>query len=366
MYRGSPFRSTWTWVTLGLGMCKVCTEAVHCVALWTRVTLGLGMCKVSTEAVHCVSSPLQAFSKWSPLQAPSSPLEALQRWPPSSPLEALFKPFWSVPKVKPLQAPFKPPWSFLQAPFKPPSPSEGFKPLWSPLQAALKPSEGEALKATLKPASSSLEAFLKPFKAALEPPWRLSKVKPPSSLREGYLQRVLRWRWSPLRHWTVPCERIQASAGRLCLSVEADLVWFLAGWCTSVWENDYVALFCFNSVTSSCGSWYPDCRALCPGPSSQEDRTLAARIKKIYKDFCESGIPAPWFFGHSFGGLLVWLCVGLWLGCGSFLGCSCENSCTQLGFTSVRISISWPTVSRVHLLLFPMGCLGILTRTTRY
>ena len=44
----------WTRVTLGLGMCKVCTEAVHCVALWTRVTLGLGMCKVCTEAVHCV------------------------------------------------------------------------------------------------------------------------------------------------------------------------------------------------------------------------------------------------------------------------------------------------------------------------
>ena len=36
-------------------MCKVCTEAVHCVALWTRVTLGLGMCKVCTEAVHCVA-----------------------------------------------------------------------------------------------------------------------------------------------------------------------------------------------------------------------------------------------------------------------------------------------------------------------
>ena len=45
----------WTRVTLGLGMCKVCTEAVHCVALWTRVTLGLGMCKVCTEAVHCVA-----------------------------------------------------------------------------------------------------------------------------------------------------------------------------------------------------------------------------------------------------------------------------------------------------------------------
>ena len=45
----------WTRVTSGLGMCKVCTEAVDCVALWTRVTLGLGMCKVCTEAVDCVA-----------------------------------------------------------------------------------------------------------------------------------------------------------------------------------------------------------------------------------------------------------------------------------------------------------------------
>ena len=49
MYRSSPFRST----------CKVCTEAVHSVALWTRVTLGLGMCKVCTEALDmpevCIS-----------------------------------------------------------------------------------------------------------------------------------------------------------------------------------------------------------------------------------------------------------------------------------------------------------------------
>ena len=35
--------------------------------------------------------------------------------------------------------------------------------------------------------------------------------------------------------------------------------------------------FCFNSFTSNCGICYADCRALCPGPSSQEDRTLAAK-----------------------------------------------------------------------------------------
>ena len=45
----------WTRVTLGLDMRKVCTEAVHSVALWTRVTLGLDMCKVCTETVHSVA-----------------------------------------------------------------------------------------------------------------------------------------------------------------------------------------------------------------------------------------------------------------------------------------------------------------------
>ena len=56
MYRSSPFRSTLnTSYITALGMCKVCTEAVHSVALWTRVTLGLGMCKLCTEAVHSVA-----------------------------------------------------------------------------------------------------------------------------------------------------------------------------------------------------------------------------------------------------------------------------------------------------------------------
>ena len=43
--------------------------------------------------------------------------------------------------------------------------------------------------------------------------------------------------------------------------------------------NDYVVLFRFHPVTSKYGSWYAGCRALCPGPSSQEDRILAARSK---------------------------------------------------------------------------------------
>ena len=219
MYRGSPFRSTWTWVTLGLGMCKVCTEAVHCVALWTRVTLGLGMCKVCTEAVHCVSSPLQAFWRWSPLQAPFTPPWKLQAPSPSSPLQAPLKPPSSFLKPRrspfhlrkaatPLQAPLKPPWSPLkpsegEAPLKPPSspfeaplkpplsplePSfsvEGFKPPWSPLEAPFKPLEAP------QAFPSEGEATLKPSKgrAPFKPSWRVPlkgaslKVKPPSSLK---------------------------------------------------------------------------------------------------------------------------------------------------------------------------------------
>ena len=43
--RSSPFRGTLnTGYITGLGMCKVCTEAVHCVALWTRVTLQVWAC----------------------------------------------------------------------------------------------------------------------------------------------------------------------------------------------------------------------------------------------------------------------------------------------------------------------------------
>ena len=50
--------------------------------------------------------------------------------------------------------------------------------------------------------------------------------------------------------------------------------------------NDYFVRFCFNLIPSTCGSRYADCRALCPGPSSQEDRTLAARSKKKNSHFC--------------------------------------------------------------------------------
>ena len=45
MYRSSPFRSTLntSYITC-LDMCKVCTEAVHSVALWTRVTSLVWIC----------------------------------------------------------------------------------------------------------------------------------------------------------------------------------------------------------------------------------------------------------------------------------------------------------------------------------
>ena len=81
MYRSSPFRSTLnTSYITALGMCEVCTEAVHSVALGTRGTsqpwacvkyvpkqsipystlntsyiTGLGMCEVRTEAVDSVA-----------------------------------------------------------------------------------------------------------------------------------------------------------------------------------------------------------------------------------------------------------------------------------------------------------------------
>ena len=45
MYRSSPFRSTLnrSYIT-GLDICKVCTEAIHSVALWTRVTSQVWTC----------------------------------------------------------------------------------------------------------------------------------------------------------------------------------------------------------------------------------------------------------------------------------------------------------------------------------
>ena len=44
-YRNSPLRSTWnTNIITGLGMCQLCTEAVHCVALGTRTLSQLFAC----------------------------------------------------------------------------------------------------------------------------------------------------------------------------------------------------------------------------------------------------------------------------------------------------------------------------------
>ena len=53
-------------------------------------------------------------------------------------------------------------------------------------------------------------------------------------------------------------------------------------------------------ITSNFGSWYADCRAFCPGPSSYEDRTLAAwsKKKKLQVDRCAEEclhtLPIPW------------------------------------------------------------------------
>ena len=45
MFRSRPLRSTFnTSYITGLGMCRVCTEAVHCVALSTRVTSQVWAC----------------------------------------------------------------------------------------------------------------------------------------------------------------------------------------------------------------------------------------------------------------------------------------------------------------------------------
>ena len=220
MYRGSPFRSTWTWVTLGLSMCKVCTEAVHCVALCTRVTLGLGMCKICTEAVHCVSSPLQAFWRWSLLQTLfklSFSAEGFK--PPWSPLQAPLKPSSSPLKAFRRWSPFKPSWSPLQAPSKPPSPSEGFKPPSSPLEAPFKPPWSPlnpSFEAPFKPPSSLLQAPLKPLEASFtfgrlqapfKPPWSLleAPLKPPSSPFRRWSPLEAFRRWSPFKpSWRVP------------------------------------------------------------------------------------------------------------------------------------------------------------------
>ena len=60
--------------------------------------------------------------------------------------------------------------------------------------------------------------------------------------------------------------------------------------CSTVQKKswDLFAIFGLNGltcsvllfITSNFGSWYADCRAFCPGPSSYEDRTLAAWSKK--------------------------------------------------------------------------------------
>ena len=92
----------------------------------------------------------------------------------------------------------------------------------NPFQAFSKsPSAMKSWK-PLKPPSSPLEA---PFRS-LQSPLKPSKVKLPSSLREGYLWRVLRWRWSPLRHWAEGTQMVRFVDG-----MGSMLTWFqIANW----------------------------------------------------------------------------------------------------------------------------------------
>ena len=63
--------------------------------------------------------------------------------------------------------------------------------------------------------------------------------------------------------------------------------------------NLFVCIFGLNGltcsvllfITSNFGSWYADCRAFCPEPSSYEDRTLAAWSKKKPSHVCSTVIP---------------------------------------------------------------------------
>ena len=81
MYRSSPFRSTLnTGYITCLGMCKVCTEAVHSVALWTRVTLRWDMCKVCTEAVHSVAIWTRVTLRWDMCKVCTEAVHSVALW----------------------------------------------------------------------------------------------------------------------------------------------------------------------------------------------------------------------------------------------------------------------------------------------
>ena len=74
MYPSSPLRSTLnTGYITGVDMCKVCTQAVHSVALWTRVTLQVWTCVKSSTYMrfmpkvtlfYAQSDPFGLCPKW--------------------------------------------------------------------------------------------------------------------------------------------------------------------------------------------------------------------------------------------------------------------------------------------------------------
>ena len=66
MYPSSPLRSTLnTGYIAGVDMCKVCTQAVHSVALWTRVTLQVWTCVKYLHVVYAQRDSLLC-PKWPP------------------------------------------------------------------------------------------------------------------------------------------------------------------------------------------------------------------------------------------------------------------------------------------------------------
>ena len=178
---------------------------------------------------------------------------SLKMKPPST----AFKPSWSPPSAaSSLQAPFKPRILF-QAPLKPSEGEAAFKPPWSLLEAALKlPWSLPTVKAPTSLLSSLLQASSKPSSMlqassslpAPKPRWSpfktietFRKVKP---LQASWriLQKVLRWRWSPLRHWRVSWRPPEPSCNLL---------------------THFVVIFCAHAVRTRSSGFDPFCSDTC-------------------------------------------------------------------------------------------------------
>ena len=87
MYRSSPLRSTLnTGYIASLDMCKVCTEAVHSVALWTRVTLQVWTCvkhvpkQSIARALNMCASAKNVIIPTPPHPTPPYPMWCVRGW----------------------------------------------------------------------------------------------------------------------------------------------------------------------------------------------------------------------------------------------------------------------------------------------